>query len=300
MNALEIFNSTKDHLDASDSFWSGAQIWRRMDEAQREILRHIIREQPSFYIASTNVDFVSGQAEYTLPLNARRGSRIIVAGNNQVSPTATIIDADIRQIFDAQDSTVINLTQDMRFLLVNGKLRVLPTPGSTTSSALIVYYMPSFGNMIYGTASAGDTAELTPFTSDANYTTNFGWIDTRDDYYNGMELLLISGTGAGQYRLISDYNGSTTAFTVDSAWDTAPSTDTVFSVQSPVPEDNHDAVSMSAALRCSVKGRTRYRELHRSYYGSRGQTGVLKELLAWVGQREVFRQDQVVPADYGD
>ena len=89
-------------------------------------------------------------------------------------------------------------------------------------------------------------------------------------------------------------------FTVDSDWVTTPSVDTVFSVQSPVPEDNHDAVSMSAALRCSVKGRTRYRELHRLYYGYRGQTGVLKELLAWVGQREAFRQDQVVPADYGD
>ena len=127
MNALEIFNSTKDHLDAADSFWSGAQIWRRMDEAQREILRYIIREEPSFYIASTNIDFVSGQAEYPLPLNARRGSRIIVAGNSHVSPTAPIVDADIRQIFDAQDSTVINLTQGMRFLLVNGKLRVLPT-----------------------------------------------------------------------------------------------------------------------------------------------------------------------------
>jgi hypothetical protein len=296
----EIFSSTKDHLDAEDSFWSGAQIWRRMDEAHREIIREIIRERPSFYIASTNISFVADQAEYDMPLNGRRGSRIVVVGNNQTSPAATIVDADIREMFDGQSQSIVNLTQDLRFLLVNGRVRVIPTPGAAVTDALTVYYMPSYGNMIEGVATAGGAATLTPFTGDPDYSKNYGVLDPRDDYYNDMDLLLYSGTGAGQYKRITDYTGSSNLFTVDSNWTTEPSTDTVFCVMSPVPEDNHDSISVNAALRCSVKGRTRFRDLYRLYHGYQGQTGLLKELLAWVSIRETFRQEQVIPADYGD
>lgn len=300
MTPLEIYDSTRDHLDAQDNFWSGAQIWRRMDSADREIVRDIIKERPSFFIDSTDITFVASQAEYDLPLNARLGSRIIVAGNNAVSPAATIVDADIRQIFDGQDATVINLTQDLRFLLVNQKLRVMPTPSTARAAALTVYYNPQFGNMVYGTASAGGNTTLTSFTSAADYSTNYGWLDPRTDYYKGMELRLISGTGAGQFQTITAWNGSTKVFTVGADWTTNPDNTTVFGVISPVPEDNHDAVSMNAALRASIKGRTRYQELHRSYHGYQGQTGLRKELLAWITERESFRARTVTPADYGD
>jgi len=42
-----------------------------------------------------------------------------------------------------------------------------------------------------------------------------------DDYYNGLIIGIISGTGAGQMRTITDYDGTTKTATVD-AWDTNP------------------------------------------------------------------------------
>ena len=49
-----------------------------------------------------------------------------------------------------------------------------------------------------------------------------------DDYYNHALILTTGGTGSGQYRIISDYVGSTKVATVDSAWATNPDNTTTF------------------------------------------------------------------------
>ncbi len=299
MTPEELLLSTRDHLDASDSFWTGVQMWRRLDDAQREITRLIVKERNSFFVASTTITLVSDQAEYSLPLNARLGTRIIIMGDGTTTSPGAMGVGDIREMFDYGTGAVINLTHDLQFLLVNGKVRVLPTPKSA-GRVLTIYYNPSFGNMMQGTASAGGASTLTAWSGDPNYSTNYGWVDTRDDYYNAMELRLLSGSGGGQYRTISDYVGSTRQFTVDTAWDTQPDTDTVFAVMCPVPEDHHDVVSVNAARRASIKGRTRFKDLDKLYNGHPGQSGLLKELLFWVGQRQATMHDTVDPLDYGD
>ena len=46
-----------------------------------------------------------------------------------------------------------------------------------------------------------------------------------DDYYNGMSLAISGGTGVGQQRTITDFNGTTHVATLDRALDTALDTD---------------------------------------------------------------------------
>lgn len=43
-----------------------------------------------------------------------------------------------------------------------------------------------------------------------------------DDFYNGHDLSLIQGDGAGQTRTVTDYNGTTGVATISPAWDTTP------------------------------------------------------------------------------
>lgn len=52
-----------------------------------------------------------------------------------------------------------------------------------------------------------------------------------DDAYNGREVHIISGTGAGQYREITDYVGATKVATV-AAWSTNPDNTSVYKVLS--------------------------------------------------------------------
>lgn len=49
-----------------------------------------------------------------------------------------------------------------------------------------------------------------------------------DDLYNGQLISVIGGTGLGQTRLITDYNGTTKAATISPAWIVNPSSDSVF------------------------------------------------------------------------
>ncbi len=50
-----------------------------------------------------------------------------------------------------------------------------------------------------------------------------------DDYYNGLIIGIISGTGAGQMRTITDYDGTTKKATVDE-WDTTPDTTSRYTI----------------------------------------------------------------------
>lgn len=51
-----------------------------------------------------------------------------------------------------------------------------------------------------------------------------------DDFYNLAAISIVSGTGAGQTRQITDYVGSTKVATVDTAWATNPSSDSVYQI----------------------------------------------------------------------
>lgn len=46
-----------------------------------------------------------------------------------------------------------------------------------------------------------------------------------DNFYNGSSVYIISGTGAGQLRRITDYSGATKTFSVNTAFVTTPNTD---------------------------------------------------------------------------
>lgn len=51
-----------------------------------------------------------------------------------------------------------------------------------------------------------------------------------DDEYNGMTINIVDGTGSGQIRQITDYDGTTKVATVDQDWNPKPDTTSVYSI----------------------------------------------------------------------
>lgn len=72
----------------------------------------------------------------------------------------------------------------------------------------------------FGTAQAGASTSITLQTNAAS----------TDDYYNRSEIRILSGTGAGQVRTITDYTGSSRVATVDRAWTTTPDSTSVYAL----------------------------------------------------------------------
>ena len=80
--------------------------------------------------------------------------------------------------------------------------------------------------------AAGSSASTIDLQSPGTYPT--------DDIYNGMLVSIVDGTGHGQTRYISDYNGTLRHATVTPDWDTSPDTTSVW-VLWPGNADLHNA-----------------------------------------------------------
>jgi hypothetical protein len=76
-------------------------------------------------------------------------------------------------------------------------------------------------NLHVGTAQAGAASSITFDATGSSAT---------DDLYNYQFVTIRSGTGAGQTRQVTDYNGTTKVATVNLAWTTNPSTDSEYIV----------------------------------------------------------------------
>lgn len=85
----------------------------------------------------------------------------------------------------------------------------------------------SFGTMLQsaheGTAQAGTASSLTLDASGSSAT---------NDYYKYAVLQIVAGTGVGQSRQITAYDGTSKVATVDPAWTTTPSTDSEYVITS--------------------------------------------------------------------
>lgn len=77
-----------------------------------------------------------------------------------------------------------------------------------------------------GTAQSGSTSTTIKLRSGASFS---------DDAYNNLTVEIISGTGAGQSKTITDYVGSTKVATVNSAWTTTPNNTSVYKVGAGLP-----------------------------------------------------------------
>ena len=89
----------------------------------------------------------------------------------------------------------------------------------------------------YGTLAAYNSSTSVDLDNSTAVATN--------DYYNGAIILFTGGTGAGQARVITDYDGASYAATLNRALAAAASTDTTYII---IPGSDWDKISPGAEL----------------------------------------------------
>lgn len=280
----EMITEFRNHLDAVGSnFFSGEEVMRRLFDAQQRIVRDIVTADPSFFIARADLSLVAGTALYSLPLNARAGTRFLFSETSPSSVSnSQTWQAHLRDFFIYNAPGVGATVNEYSFAVENGQVRVMPTPTVSQANAIRVWYSPNYGNMIEGSVLAATATTVQVYTT-PNWTTSFGKVSNRDDYYNGMSLHVVSGTGAGQTQEVLDYAGSTRTFTT-ATWTTTPDATSVVAVLCPIPEDHHGVVPLMAAYVGSAKNRNRQGELRDLLFGIPG--GMHSELMNWINKRQ--------------
>lgn len=126
--------------------------------------------------------------------------------------------------------------------------------GNTVSGALdsIVITTPgaNYYSTLQGTFTSDDIGDNIPTISGNNITYRLSAnAASNSDFYVGSVLYLESGTGAGQIRKIINYTSSTRVAVVNSAFATAPSTDTVYRI---APAINISGDGTGASGYCEV------------------------------------------------
>ncbi len=160
-------------------------------------------------------------------------------GNNQgavstIEPTGTstsIIETSDNYrwkfMFEVQQADVLKFVTTDWIPVNSPAMSNQPEQAAVESAAVsgaLDHISVSNGGTLYksatGTAQGGITNNITlAATGNQN-----------NDYYNGMTVFVSSGTGSGQIRTITDYDGTTKNATVGDTWTTIPDNTSVYEV----------------------------------------------------------------------
>jgi hypothetical protein len=158
--------------------------------------------------------------------------RIYIVGGTGAGQSNTITDYNgTTKVATVQDSWVTNPSSDSVFVI--RPFGGIPGASAPTASAVADAVWDeaygdhtsegSYGSIFQptheGTAQAGTSTTITLDATGSSST---------DDFYNYGFVRIIAGTGAGQTRQVSDYNGTSKVATVSLAWTTTPSTDSQY------------------------------------------------------------------------
>lgn len=199
--------------------------------------------------------------EYYLPLDCVNPRRIELIKASAVTGTAPNYEVDeaaagpqeVNEIQLAGKDNIKNYTANRNLLFGTGYYlfddRINFEPNQQIGASLYgrIYYLPQAPDLHRGVAQAGGASTIT--LADNAEDTTLGIVRNIDNYYKGMRIEIISGTGEGQLRIIRTYAGATGIATVHVAWTTVPDDTSVYSIVSPVQEDFHELLILGAALR---------------------------------------------------
>jgi len=152
---------------------------------------------------------------------ARPGTRIFIASGIYEEVTPIIVPQRVEVSGDGERSTIIRPTDPTKdiFWLNNNCLITNMGFENYTASACAFPELT-----IRSATSQSGTANTITLDSSS---------DSLTSYYNEMQIEILSGTGSGQTKTISAYDGSTKIATVDSAWSVIPNNTSVFKVSIP-------------------------------------------------------------------
>lgn len=230
--------------------WTDAEIADYLNYSQDYLEALIIQAWEDYFMKTYTFSYVASTAEYDLPFDFKIAKRVERQGLGTIKE---IWPADLKDRGSIQisDSTTWGTSGGYEYYtLIGNQIKIMPTPSASTSDAVKMWYIPRLIGMHYGTATAG-TAPATQICLAATPTA--GEATSGDnDYYNGYKIYIISGTGSGQTRTITDYAGSTRMATV-STWTTNPDATSVYAILSGIPDEWHELLILLAAKRAAIR-----------------------------------------------
>lgn len=232
----------------SAGFVSPTEIYRWANEGYRKYISKLKRLDEGFFEKFVSLNIATGNDGLIELPSTFAGVTLVekLVNSNRYVPL-TYKKRKTEEIGTENSPTGDSYLPIYSFMGNNLLLEPEPSANETNGIRLKMKYNPP----ALHTGTAADGAALTiTLDSDA---------DPRDDYYNDQQIIIVSGTGVGQIRTISDYVGSTKVATVSVAWTTQPTSNSVFStlIDTSFPSEFHMLLPLYAAKQAFIKERSR-------------------------------------------
>ncbi len=205
----------------------------------------------SYSIIHNTVDTVGGSSKIGIDATSGQSNAYYTIMNNVVSNVdGTGVSCTTGTNRNVINNNTYNNTSDYSSCNAavgsNGNIDVVPPFSDHNSNT----YTLSATSTCDGSTHSCDsgTASTTVFMSTvseggSNYVKTSS--NLNGDDFNGLSIFIVSGTGSGQTRTISNVVGATEQITVSAAWDTNPSTDSTFAVQATTTIDRASSTRMN-------------------------------------------------------
>ena len=242
----QLIDQCRQHIaEATAGFWTDPNLLMHINNEQTALMERVLQTSDDYFDYTDTVATVADTQEYDLPQNFVQMNYCEFQDSGDLNEDR-IIPPLLQQNKRFPDADLVALSMvRTRYYLRGNKIGFTPTPQSARTVSM--NFSRRLMNLQQGTATAGDATTIT-FPS----TPTYGDVSNINDFYNGETIYIVSGTGAGQLRQITDYVGSTRVATV-AAWTTNPDTTSVYSIVSSLPPESHDLLAVGAAIRALTK-----------------------------------------------
>lgn len=256
-----LIRSYVDEPNADASDWTNPELIMYVNMEHRHLFSKVRNLYEDWFMRQYVFPLVTDQVTYTVPremINPRkveflRASAVTGTSPNYVVNELTADPLTVEEVQLSGNGPSWVTTSQNRIVTTSGYMLFDDTIQFLSDSILgsnyyaRIYYLPFAPDLHRALAAAGSSTTITFGTNGA--TTTVGNISAVDNYYQNMYIEIISGTGAGQLRRITQYAGSTKVATVGVAWATTPDATSVYSIVSPIKEDFQELLALGAAMR---------------------------------------------------
>lgn len=224
MHAADLFTRVRDDLNATaaNQKWQDAQVYRYLNRAYRKVYGEQITMFEAWGLKRGTISVVAGTELYDLPTDLKKIALVEYLYNGVYYPIHAIDLHDTYQYL-SQTDPFLNNPENRRYYELDKQIGIVPKPTSPVTAAIRVTYYPMAGEIHSGVVAAAGATTVTLAS-----TGNTGAASADDDRYNGQNMAIISGTGAGQVAQITDYVGATKVATV--TFVTPPNTTSVYAI----------------------------------------------------------------------
>jgi hypothetical protein len=234
-NAYHIFQEIRDNVnEAEAAHWSDKEILRKMIRAHRKVVGMMSQSQGDWLLTSTTLTPVASLI--TLPSDLSKPVYLEeVSSGWEIPIQGTVRNRRMTRI----PGTTLEGTLGLDAYLLKDYIEV-NQDGYTNQVRL--WYDKRIADPHFGTADTGTTTDSLVFDDDLNPRKS-------DDYYNGLSLEIVSGTGKGTIAEITDYDGGTWTATVSGSF----STSSIYGTVMQVPEESLEFLIWEATMNLIAK-----------------------------------------------